>query len=71
MSEADVDPGLPDSDGLFPSPTLAVPVTGDQAVDDALGALSEAFSGDLDQQVAAGQRFEEVLQARLSDLGAE
>lgn len=47
------------------------PVTGDPAVDAALQALGQADAADVDAQIAAGERLERDLAARLKDLAAE
>ena len=43
--------------------------TGDIVIDAALQDLRDADSDDLDSQIEAGQRVNQTLQARLSDLG--
>ena len=48
-----------------------VPVTGDPAVDAALQSLAKADLDDVDAQIAAGERLERDLSARLQDLAAE
>ena len=45
--------------------------TGDIVIDSALQDLQNAPTDDLDAQIDAGQRVQETLQARLSDLGGE
>ena len=45
--------------------------TGDIVIDAALQDLQDAPSDDLDAQIDAGQRVQQTLQARLSDLGGE
>ena len=45
--------------------------TGDIVIDAALQDLQSAPSDDLDAQIDAGQRVQQTLQARLSDLGGE
>lgn len=45
--------------------------TGDIVIDSALQDLQSAPSDDLDAQIEAGQRVQQTLQARLSDLGGE
>jgi hypothetical protein len=45
--------------------------TGDIVIDAALQDLQNAPRDDLDAQIDAGQRVQETLQARLSDLGGE
>ncbi|MGV1010393.1 MAG: hypothetical protein ACOYBY_17635 [Dermatophilaceae bacterium] len=51
-----------------PEPPAA---TGDPQVDAALHLLTRADPQDLDAQVAAGERLERELAARLKDLAAE
>lgn len=46
-----------------------VPETGDLVIDAALRELAEAGEGDLDARIAAGERVQETLRSRLSDLG--
>ena len=45
--------------------------TGDIVIDSALQDLQDAPTDDLDAQIDAGQRVQQTLQARLSDLGGE
>jgi DNA polymerase-3 subunit gamma/tau len=45
--------------------------TGDIVIDSALQDLQNAPTDDLDAQIEAGQRVQQTLQARLSDLGGE
>ncbi|GAA2163549.1 hypothetical protein [Pedococcus bigeumensis] len=45
--------------------------TGDIVIDSALQDLQNAPQDDLDAQIDAGQRVQQTLQARLSDLGGE
>jgi hypothetical protein len=45
--------------------------TGDIVIDASLQDLQNAPSDDLDAQIEAGQRVQQTLQARLSDLGGE
>jgi predicted amidohydrolase YtcJ len=45
--------------------------TGDIVIDAALQDLQDASTDDLDSQIDAGQRVQQTLQARLSDLGGE
>ncbi len=45
--------------------------TGDIVIDAALQDLQSASPDDLDAQIDAGQRVQQTLQARLSDLGGE
>jgi DNA polymerase-3 subunit gamma/tau len=45
--------------------------TGDIVIDSALQDLQNAPADDLDAQIDAGQRVQQTLQARLSDLGGE
>ncbi|SDP06739.1 hypothetical protein SAMN04489867_1327 [Pedococcus dokdonensis] len=45
--------------------------TGDIVIDAALQDLKDAPADDLDAQIDAGQRVQQTLQARLSDLGGE
>jgi hypothetical protein len=45
--------------------------TGDIVIDSALQDLQDAPQDDLDAQIDAGQRVQQTLQARLSDLGGE
>lgn len=45
--------------------------TGDILIDSALSDLTAAPADDLDAQIEAGQRVQQTLQARLSDLGGE
>jgi hypothetical protein len=45
--------------------------TGDNAVDEALGALEEVTEEPLDTQIEVGERVQRVLQGRLVDLGKE
>jgi DNA polymerase-3 subunit gamma/tau len=45
--------------------------TGDIVIDAALQDLQNAPRDDLDAQIDAGQRVQQTLQARLSDLGGE
>lgn len=45
--------------------------TGDIVIDSALQDLQDAPADDLDAQIDAGQRVQQTLQARLSDLGGE
>ena len=45
--------------------------TSDIVIDSALQDLQNAPRDDLDAQIEAGQRVQETLQARLSDLGGE
>jgi DNA polymerase-3 subunit gamma/tau len=45
--------------------------TGDIVIDSALQDLQNAPTDDLDAQIDAGQRVQQTLQARLSDLGGE
>ncbi len=45
--------------------------TGDIVIDSALQDLQNAPQNDLDAQIDAGQRVQQTLQARLSDLGGE
>jgi hypothetical protein len=70
---AGVDPGDPDlasGPEVMRSGGAQPPVTGDAAVDEALGRLHDsAVAGDLDAQAAAGDAVHQALQARLSDLG--
>jgi hypothetical protein len=65
------EPAAPEADPTQSNrPVTEPPVTGDAAVDDALGRLHEsAVAGDLDAQVAAGEAVHRALQDRLSDLG--
>ncbi len=54
------------------SPDPAVgPVTGDPVVDAALQTLAQADPGDVDAQIAAGERLERDLNTRLKDLAPE
>jgi hypothetical protein len=46
-------------------------ITGDAVIDAALRSLEEVPPDDLDAQIAAGQRVQQTLQSRLSDLGGE
>lgn len=50
---------------------LGPDATGDIVIDSALQDLAAAPDDDLDAQIEAGQRVQETLQARLSDLGGE
>jgi DNA polymerase-3 subunit gamma/tau len=45
--------------------------TGDIVIDSALQDLQSAPDDDLDAQLEAGQRVQQTLQGRLSDLGGE
>jgi hypothetical protein len=45
--------------------------TGDDAVDEALGALEAVTDEPLDTQIEVGERVQRVLQGRLVDLGKE
>ena len=45
--------------------------TGDDAVDEALGALAAVTQEPLDTQIEVGERVQRVLQGRLVDLGKE
>ncbi|MDQ2782149.1 MAG: hypothetical protein M3Y26_06390 [Actinomycetota bacterium] len=45
------------------------PRTGDDQIDAALDDLDRVHESDLDEQLAAGERVNEVLGQRLSDLG--
>ena len=45
--------------------------TGDIVIDSALQDLQDAPQDDLDAQIDAGQRVQQTLQSRLSDLGGE
>jgi len=45
--------------------------TGDNAVDEALGALAAVTQEPLDTQIEVGERVQRVLQGRLVDLGKE
>jgi DNA polymerase-3 subunit gamma/tau len=45
--------------------------TGDIVIDSALQDLRNAAPDDLDAQIDAGQRVQQTLQSRLSDLGGE
>lgn len=45
--------------------------TGDIVIDASLQDLKDAPSEDLDAQIEAGQRVQQTLQSRLSDLGGE
>jgi hypothetical protein len=70
---------LSDEDGAAPgpeqsqqasSPVEEPPLTGDPAVDEALGRLHEsAAEGDLEAQSVAGEAVHRALQDRLTDLG--
>ena len=54
-----------------PASTVAREPTGDDAVDDVLGRLDAAIDEPLDYQIEAGEHVQQVLQARLADLGKE
>ncbi|MEO7233990.1 MAG: hypothetical protein ABIW80_01305 [Lapillicoccus sp.] len=53
-------------------PVAEPPLTGDPAVDEALGRLHDsAAAGDLDAQSDAGEAVHRALQDRLGDLGGD
>lgn len=54
-----------------PASTAAREPTGDDAVDDVLGHLDATTDQPLDSQIEAGEHVQQVLQARLADLGKE
>jgi len=56
---------------MAPPSTVAREPTGDDAVDDVLLRLDAAIDEPLDYQIEAGEHVQQVLQARLADLGKE
>jgi len=54
-----------------PPSTVVREPTGDDAVDDVLRRLDAAIDEPLDYQIEAGEQVQQVLQARLADLGKE
>ncbi len=50
--------------------TEPTPRTGDPVVDEALADLDAADARDLDAQIAAAERVQDALRARLADLEA-
>jgi len=57
-----------DDGSLLPELAAPPPTTGDPGVDAALRDFATAAAGDLDDQVAAGERVERLLRERLDDL---
>ncbi|MBK8469727.1 MAG: hypothetical protein WAR57_13745 [Candidatus Phosphoribacter sp.] len=53
---------------LLPAPSPEPPHTGDQRVDDALGALYTSLAGDFDAQIEAADAAGRTLHGRLQDL---
>ncbi len=67
---SDHDPGSPVAEDVERAPVEDPPLTGDAAVDEALGRLHEsAVDGDLEAQGVAGEAVHRALQDRLTDLG--
>ncbi len=55
----------------IPPDPAGAPVTGDPVVDAALQLLTRADDDDVDAQIAAGERLEDDLTTRLTDLAPE
>jgi hypothetical protein len=70
MTDEDDAGPVPEQTPQDPSLVEAPPLTGDPAVDEALGRLHEsAAEGDLEAQSVAGEAVHRALQDRLTDLG--
>ncbi len=67
LDQPEQQPGTPEQPAVEEPP-----LTGDPAVDEALGRLHEsAAAGDLDAQSDAGEAVHRALQDRLGDLGGD
>lgn len=64
-------PGGSQRDVSAPAQATGRPLTGDDAVDEALGQLDQVDGEPLDTQIEVGERVHRVLQGRLADLGKE